>query len=531
MPISRRSLLNTVALASAASLTRRGFSFVGEAQDPDRPAVHLLPARNWINDPCAPLFYQGKYHMFHQYNPHAAIWGDMHWAHATSPDMVHWTRQQVAFAPTPGGADAQGCFTGSALLHEGRPAVIYTGVRTVPREQATLSDGNNNFLESQILATPVDDSLNTWTKRPQPVIPAPPAGMKVTGFRDPTPFRLRDRQYLLVGSGEAGKGGVLLLYRAAQSASGGDDLTRWEYLHPLLEGAWSGKQGTNPVDTGEMWECPDFFSLGIDGKEDESAPWVLIYSTEGKTLWHSGTLDPATLRFHPEKSGQLDYGRDGGRDGSQGTFYAPKTQLDAHGNRILWGWLPETRPQADYARAGWSGMISLPRRMYLNNGDLHMEPAVETHLLRGPANSTPNRLANTSQEFSCVLQAANSGIPTPYRLTDAFGPVLEIRSEPKQDPRTILLSARQDGAPSVEIRIPERLPAQAGFHLFVDHSVMEIFIDSRFCITRRFYNAAGDAAARPYARNPNQPIATLTLPGPCRIVRPQSFPLKPIGIT
>ncbi|MCU1324603.1 MAG: glycosyl hydrolase family, 32 [Acidobacteriaceae bacterium] len=523
MPISRRSLLNAVALASAASLTRRGFSLVGDEQDPDRPAVHLLPARNWINDPCAPLFYKGKYHMFHQYNPHAAVWGDMHWAHATSPDMVHWTRQPVAFAPTPGGADAQGCFTGSALLHEGRPAIIYTGVLTVPREQATLADGNNIFRESQILALPVDDSLNTWTKHAQPVIPAPPAGMKVTGFRDPTPFRLRGRQYLLIGSGEADKGGMLLLYRAVRSASGEDDLTRWEYLHPLLEGQSSGEQGTNPVNTGKMWECPDFFSLGADGKEDESGPWVLIYSTRGKTPWHSGTLDPETLRFHPKKSGQLDYGG----DGNPGTFYAPKTQLDAHGNRILWGWLPETRPQADYVRAGWSGMISLPRRMYLNNGDLHMEPAAATQFLRGAANSTANRLGNSCQEFSCVLQAADSGAPTPYRLTDAFGPVLEIRSSPSQDPRTILLSAMRDGDQAVEIKIPERLPAQAGLHLFVDHSVLEIFIDSRFCITRRFYNATG----LPYARNPNQPIATLTLPGPCRIVRAQSFSLKPIRIT
>src|SRR5271170_1657346 len=50
--------------------------------DPLRPQFHLLPAANWMNDPCAPRFFRGEYHMFFQYNPGAAVWGDMHWAHA-----------------------------------------------------------------------------------------------------------------------------------------------------------------------------------------------------------------------------------------------------------------------------------------------------------------------------------------------------------------------------------------------------------------------------------------------------------------
>src|ERR1700761_5042402 len=57
--------------------------------DPLRPQFHLLPPANWMNDPCAPRFFRGQYHMFHQYNPGAAVWGDMHWAHAVSPDLIH----------------------------------------------------------------------------------------------------------------------------------------------------------------------------------------------------------------------------------------------------------------------------------------------------------------------------------------------------------------------------------------------------------------------------------------------------------
>src|SRR5438552_265062 len=82
--------------------------------------------------------------------------------------------------------------------------------------------------ESQCLAVAADNTLRTWKKRPQPVIPTPPPGMKVTGFRDPSPFQLNDTQYLLVASGEPRKGGMLLLYRAAKSSPGTNDLTHWE---------------------------------------------------------------------------------------------------------------------------------------------------------------------------------------------------------------------------------------------------------------------------------------------------------------
>src|SRR5271168_351642 len=60
------------------------------ASDPLRPQYHLMPASNWMNDPNGPIYFRGRYHMFHQYNPKGAIWGNMSWAHATSADMVFW---------------------------------------------------------------------------------------------------------------------------------------------------------------------------------------------------------------------------------------------------------------------------------------------------------------------------------------------------------------------------------------------------------------------------------------------------------
>jgi beta-fructofuranosidase len=361
----RRFLANSVKTAAVyAALNARiadAWSVMGLANDPRRPQFHLLPVANWMNDPNGPIYWKGRYHMFFQYNPNAAVWGDMHWAHAISPDMVHWKHLPVALAPTPGGPDADGCFSGTAVVRDGVVTFIYTGVARASHEEATLRDGNNNFKETQCYATSNDNELRTWTKRPTPVIAAPPKDMEVTGFRDPAPWQGSDGWYMAVGSGIKGKGGVVLLYKSA-------DLQAWEYLHLLCGGTQSGTGKTdleNPVDSGDMWECPDFFELG--GKH------VLIYSTQGKAFWQTGDLDPKTMVFHAGQSGLLDYG----------SFYAPKTQVDKRSSRILWGWIQETRPQAEYSASGWAGMMSLPRVLTLgSDGRLRMSVAAEVGKLR-----------------------------------------------------------------------------------------------------------------------------------------------------
>ena len=357
---TRRQVLAGLALTTGAAFTRklRAFNLTDAqiARDPMRPQYHLLPTHGWMNDPCGPIYWKGRYHMFLQYNsePVSAV---KLWAHATSSDMIHWHREPIALAPTSGGPDADGCWTGTAAVVDGKPTFLYTGVVNSTPDRATLVDANPPLRESVCMAVAEDDALLHWRKQPQPVIPAPPAGMKVVGFRDPSPWRQGNDWYLIVASGERGAGGRVLLYRSA-------DFRHWEYLHPMAQGKPNGKQGTDPVDSGEMWECPDFFPL--DGKH------VLIHSTERRTLWQIGTLDTATMLFHAESEGLLDHG----------AYYAPKSQLDAHGNRILWGWITDTRPQVEYAAAGWSGMMSLPRRLSIDNNQLVMEPAPEAASLR-----------------------------------------------------------------------------------------------------------------------------------------------------
>ena len=364
----RRFLRYAGAACSMFPFSSEGFAGVCESspelspllsQDPRRPQFHLLPIHNWMNDPNGPIYFEGKYHMFFQYNPEGPTWGNMSWNHAISEDMIHWKNHPVVLMPTPNGPDAAGCFSGSTMLSEqgGKPRVyaIYTGV---VKDKAHETVRNESLRESQCLAWSEDPMLMQWTKLPQPVIPTPPEGLAITGFRDPSVWKQGDDYFLTVGSGIEKVGGCVLLYRPK-------DLMHWEYIHPLIGGAWNGQYTSNPVGDSEMWECPDFFPL--DGGH------VLIYSSMGKIIWQSGSLDKTTMKFQPEKSGLLDLD----------SFYAPKTQLDAQGRRILWGWIPERRSQSEMIEAGWSGIMSLPRVLSLDpDGSLRMRVLPQATTLR-----------------------------------------------------------------------------------------------------------------------------------------------------
>jgi beta-fructofuranosidase len=453
------SLLHELAVPDEDALRAR------LAADPLRPQFHLLPAKNWMNDPNGPIHWKGHYHMFFQYNPNAAVWGDMHWAHAISDDMIHWRHLPVALAPTPGWDDADGCFTGSAVDDHGTATILYTGVKTVPPDRATLRDGAHSFREVQCLATSADPQLRSWDKWKTPVI-EPPLDARLTGFRDPFLWRDADTWYLGVASGLRQEGGNVLLYRSK-------DLRQWEYLHPLAQGKWTGRNSVNPVDSGEMWECPDFFALG--GKH------VLLYSTAGKVIWETGQLDRKELVFHSERRGILDHG----------AYYAQKTQLDAHGNRILWGWIPETRPESEFSAAGWAGCMALPRVLSINDsGDLEMRIAPEARSLRGKAFSVPRSpsvaertaaaqkigIENVAGEFLWQAAASNLALV----LSDSLGPWATVSLELQGGAEKLTANGKSIDLPPSEK--PER-----EFHLLLDASVAELICDGQHAVTTRIY--------------------------------------------
>ena len=75
------------------------------AKDIHRPIYHYQPPSNWMNDPNGAIQWQGTYHLFYQHNPNGPLWGQIHWGHATSTDLIHWTDWPMVLAPTPGGPE------------------------------------------------------------------------------------------------------------------------------------------------------------------------------------------------------------------------------------------------------------------------------------------------------------------------------------------------------------------------------------------------------------------------------------------
>src|SRR5579859_6384126 len=486
MTVSRRSFLQLSAAAALATLRPRRSLYSSDtyavntsatdpattalcrklAADPLRPQYHLLPAHNWMNDPNGPIFYRSRYHMFHQYNPQSAVWGNMNWAHATSPDMIHWKHEPIAISPTPGGPDRDGVFSGSAVLDNGKPTMIYTAVAPPATDaEATLRDGVHTWRETQCLAVAEDDDLRTWKKLPEPLITAPPPGLAVTGFRDPCLWREADNWMLILGSGIKNKGGTILLYTSP-------DLRHWTYLHPLVEGAASNTKAVNPVDTGDMWECPDFFPLGNKH--------VLLISTTGKVRWKVGTY--ANQRFTPEKEGVVDWG----------SYYAAKTTQDKDGTRILWGWIPEGRPDADLLAAGWAGVMSLPRVLSLNaQNELQTEVAPAARMLRS-THSYVNTRAVKERKALDTLRIHDLSAEIDLRLhpkTDDF--TFRLQSESGVD-FVAISCANKSGSRELRVNtVKAPLPGTAGspvhLHMFLDGSVLELFASDTVALTARIY--------------------------------------------
>jgi beta-fructofuranosidase len=438
------------------------------AHEPHRPQYHFLPPANWMNDPNGLIQWNGRFHLFYQYNPHAPVWGTIHWGHAMSDDLVHWKDLPIALAPTPGSVDEYGVFSGCAVDNGGVPTLIYTGVRKP-------ADGPR--IELPCLATSSDPDLRSWDKHPaNPVISAPPDNLDVLGFRDHSVWREGDSWFQLIGSGIRDVGGTALLYRSP-------DLVHWEYLGPLCIG--------NPVETGRMWECPDLFRLG------ERHVLMVSPIPLRKTLYFSGHY--RQHRFTPEYQGVVDDG---------GYFYAPQSFTDDQSRRIMFGWLWEGRDEAAQRAGGWAGVMSLPRVLSArSDGRLGMEPAPEIARLRGRHTGLRDiRLdralpldfggaaleivaelsAGTSSQVGINLRRAPEGREETVIVYDSASRFLAIdRARSSLDPAT------QREPHGTHLALGDDEPLR--LRVFVDHSVLEVFANGQACLSSRIYPSRPDS--------------------------------------
>lgn len=324
----------------------------------DRPALHFTACVGWTNDPNGFSWYNGTYHLFYQYYPYKPIWGPMHWGHAVSEDLLHWTYLPAVLAPEDS-YDHKGCFSGSAeTLADNRQILVYTGV-----SDEVQSDGRVREIQAQCIAIGDGQNYEKYEKNPVMTVKQLPKGYSKFDFRDPKVWKKEDGNFccVIVGCDEKNDGRVVLFES--------EDGFRWNFKSVLAEN--NGRFGT-------IWECPDFFEL--DGKN------VLIVSPvgmEAKALEYPnghgvvcliGTYDADACRFESEYDQSVDYGID---------FYAPQTVLAPDGRRIMIGWMQNWAFSKEHSEEEpWFGQMTIPRELMIREGRLIQRPVRELDACR-----------------------------------------------------------------------------------------------------------------------------------------------------
>ena len=324
-----------------------------------RPDFHLSTRVGWMNDPNGFSYYKGEYHLFYQYHPYDSHWGPMHWGHAVSADLLHWTYLTAALAPDMD-YDRHGCFSGSAvILPDGRHLLLYTGVA-----KETQPDGSMRDIQTQCIAVGDGTDYEKHTANPVLTQKDLPEGGSKFDFRDPKIWQKSDGTYrCVVGNCTEEGDGRFLLYSSP-------DVLKWKYEKILA---------ANNHRFGKMWECPDFFML--DGKAvlltspQDMLPQGLEYHNGNGTLCLIGSYDEKTDTFTEEQNQAIDYGID---------FYAPQTILAPDGRRIMIGWMQNWDTcNLHTPDQPWLGQMSLPRELSVKNGRLYQKPVRELEALRG----------------------------------------------------------------------------------------------------------------------------------------------------
>ncbi|MFN5369776.1 MAG: glycoside hydrolase family 32 protein [Roseiflexaceae bacterium] len=424
--------------------------------DHHRPCYHFTAAQHWINDPNGLIHWQGEYHLFYQYNPHAAYWGAMHWGHAVSRDLVHWDDLPIALAPDQP-YDRDGVFSGCAIVHNGRPVIVYTGV--------------NNPHQLPCLAY-ADDSMRTFTKATEnPVIRTLPDNL-VHDFRDHTMWHDGEFWYQALGSGD-GTRAVAPLFRS-------HDLLTWEYMGRLI-------QSEDTINE-QLYECPDFFA------SNNQHAFITSPLPMRRVIVMGGTFDGRV--FRPTTRDYVDHGQ---------SFYAPQSFSDAQGRRIMIGWCQEQRHESASRAAGWQGVMTLPRILALDDsGHMTYQVAPEVALLE-KGTITHGRQLTTAQAALALAHVAGDAlvIHTTIRAQEDAVVTLTLRHDPLSGEATTVTWERAQNRlimsmahsslnqnTSAERYVAPLHPSvndTLELHIYVDRSIIEVYAGIYTVCTLRVY--------------------------------------------
>lgn len=328
----------------------------------NQPVYHLFSQNAFINDPNGLFYDNGWYHVFFQWNPLFPKGRRVGWAHVRSKDLVHWEELQPALLPDDW-YDRNGCYSGSAIVINGRIYLLYTGnVKTDTGERETY----------QCMA--FSDDGEHFSKHPGNPLLSGPAGGYTAHFRDPKVFETNGQYAFVLGTQTCDEKGRALLYRSP-------DLISWK-----LDGALQFDEGSPLNRFGYMWECPNVFEL-VDTQRKQTHA-VLLFCPQGlqadgmhfQNRYQCGYV----LAPHAFDGVNTFRGCTAFEELDQGfEFYAPQILNDGK-RTLLLGWMgiPEEEDQPSKAE-NWMHCLTVPRVLELIDGTIYQRPADELQTLHG----------------------------------------------------------------------------------------------------------------------------------------------------
>lgn len=362
--------------ALALNLLKLSDTFDTTNTDYYRPSYHFTPLYGWMNDPNGMVYKDGEYHLYFQYNPYGSKWGNMHWGHAVSKDLVHWEHLDPAIARDPVGH----IFSGSSVIDKkntagfGKDAII-----------AIYTNNSVNHDEVQCIAYS-NDNGRTFTKYEGNPVLTPFDGLK--DFRDPKVFWYEKGKcwYMIVSADKE-----MRLYKSK-------NLKKWNYVSAFGKGI-----GQQPC----QYECPDFFQLPVNG-DKKKMKWVMTMNIN-PGCWFGGS---ATEYFVGDFDGKkftcpdanevkwLDWGKD---------HYATVTFSNT-GDRVLGiTWMSNWQYANLTPFKQNRGANGLPRelKLYEKNGKYYIseDVAPEVYALRKDTKNVAD--ASVSDEKMLAGVAAN----------------------------------------------------------------------------------------------------------------------------
>ena len=440
--------------------------------DPHRPQYHLCPPGKWMNEPHAPVFYNGHYHIFYQANPHAPIWDHIAWGHLISPDMVRWEDAPLALTPEGGTVAPDGCWSGSALVDkEGNPRIYFTA-------------GNDSIFPNQSVALAVpaedDEKLLTWHQHPQALQRQDIGWMGE--FRDPFVWLEHDTYFMLVGTGDENNGGGnAALYTSTDGMA-------WTSQGMLLRYDFS----QNP-ELGHVWELPVLLPL-----RDETGTVVChilllcACQIEGEiveTYYFLGHWDPETRHFEKlhEKARLVDLGK--------GVFTGPSGFVTPDGRSVLFTIAQGRRGFQGELQDGWAHNGGLPVELFWKNGGLGVRPIREIRTLRSAQLVNARQLPE--EEFNDLLRQ-HPGNRLSLEMTAqgdtaalvlcSGGERLEVRYD-RLKKRLTVLDAQRNEIGRYRGTVDDVDIGDAPIHVtcYLDHSLLEVYVNDVKAVSLRNY--------------------------------------------